>query len=222
MIENRTMVFALMDTLMPRPESGESGVRANAINLLKHFRANEDEVYVAAPPPSELPELIRIFLKYAVSIGYVTGILTVPPGENGGKSYQAIAQARGYGATQHASRNMIVIGGDIGDRPNDLDRVVTLIQPKGHLYDARILKFVIETLYQKGKGDFQRGFEVLTNQVRKLMPAGSVVWYSPSPGRKPFTLSPGIATASYDGKDVTSLLVEISAPSWRRPLDPLG
>lgn len=215
------MVFTLTNTLMPRPKSGESGIRANAIKLLKYFKANEDQVYVATPPPSELPELTRDFLKYAVSIGYVTRVLTVPPGENGGKSYRTIAETEGYETAQRASRNMIVIGGSIGDRPDDLDRIVTLVQPEGHLYDARVIKFAIETLYQKGKGNFQRGFEVLIEEFRRKKSNERVVWYSPGPGRKPFTLSPGIATA-YNGKDVTSLLVEISAPSWERPLDPLG
>lgn len=63
--------------------------------------------------------------------------------------------------SEEQARKSLVITGDLNpdDAPADTGGVVFIFHPNGYKYDAEILDHVQDLLWEKGKGDFGKGFE---------------------------------------------------------------
>ena len=75
------------------------------------------------------------------------------------KHYQDVLKDQGLALNQ-ASQNAVIIGDNERDHPGDLEKVVFIYNPDGSSKtDARVVKKLIDDLYQSGNSHFYRGFE---------------------------------------------------------------
>ena len=157
-VRNSVIVIDLKGTLVPNTD--DSCIRINAQKLFQGYRRGGNSLFVTASAEEVLHWGYPQFL---ARIGWVKAAMLAPKGNNDGKSYKAVAEAAGLG-TEDAAKRMVIVGSSFRDRPNDLDGVVSVVQPDGYLFDALILSEIVAALYKRGQGNFQIGFEGWMNK----------------------------------------------------------
>ncbi len=134
-----------------------------------------------------------------------------------GKAYVSIADRFGYNL-QKAKANMISIGNEFVDRSLDIEGMVLIQQDDCAYYDSQVIDLILKILLEKGKGDFNKGFEALYKKAKVHSRKKR------DECRKIFQLEDGIKLEMCifeENFGVASPIISLKAEQYRKELEPI-
>ena len=136
----------------------------------------------------------------------------------GGKLYRPVIESENM-TDDEARSNMIVVGDAPGDIPADVEGLVFVRQDAGHKYDALVVREILVTLLEAGKGSFKTGFEKLYASTTPKYPENP-----PRFQQRLIDLGNGISfemtyeggTMLVDENETVPVIEQIYAPDYKR------